>query len=86
MCHALLPQQGDPFDGIPMSFPRKRDPLWRRREFLKREDLPGPDGERTKRHAGRRAAEKHPSPAAPARSKEVIWLILPVAGPNLVGQ
>ena len=35
--------------------------------------------ERMKRHAGRRAAEKPPSPAAPARSKEVIWLILPVA-------
>ena len=32
--------------------------------------------ERMKRHAGRRVAEKPPSPA---RSKEVIWLILPVA-------
>ena len=79
MCHASLPPQGDPFDRIRTSFPRKRDPLWRRREFLKREDLSGTDGECTKRHAGRRAAEKPPSPAAPARSKEVIWLILPVA-------
>ena len=79
MCHASLPPQGDPFDRIRTSFPRKRDPLWRRREFLKREDLSGTDGERTKRHAGRRAAEKPPSPAVPARSKEVIWLILPVA-------
>merc|ERR1711867_3552 len=41
MCHASLPPQGDPFDRIRTSFPRKRDPLWRRREFLKREDLSG---------------------------------------------